>query len=202
MTFTSKLVGFNHRVTGCGLLEDKPQHWQQALFAMGCFWGAEKRFWQLSGVKCTAVGYTAGAPPNPTYEQVCTGKTGHAEAVMVWFDPAEISYLDLLTTFWQEHDPTQGMRQGNDRGSQYRSGIYTFNSEQAAAAKASQHVFAQALKGVGKGQITTEIVAATAFYYAEPEHQQYLMVNPFGYCGLQGTGLMLDQGRVMGALKS
>lgn len=202
MTFTSKLIGFTHRATGCGLLEDKPKHWQQAIFAMGCFWGAEKRFWQLDGVKCTAVGYTAGGQPNPTYEQVCTGSTGHAEAVMVWFDPAEISYLDLLATFWQEHDPTQGMRQGNDRGSQYRSGVYTFNSEQAVAAKASKHVFEQALKGIGKGAITTEIVAATVFYYAEPEHQQYLMVNPFGYCGLQGTGLMLDQSRVMGALKS
>lgn len=202
MTFTSKLAGFTHRATGYGLLDDKPKHWQQALFAMGCFWGAERRFWQLDGVKCTAVGYTAGEQPNPTYEQVCTGSTGHTEAVMVWFDPAEISYLDLLATFWQEHDPTQGMRQGNDRGSQYRSGIYTFNSEQTAAAKASKQIFEQALKGVGKGPITTEILAAQVFYYAEPEHQQYLVVNPLGYCGLQGTGVALDQSRVMGALKS
>lgn len=202
MTFTSELSLANHRITGTSLVGEKPNHWQQACFAMGCFWGAERRFWELEGVKCTAVGYTAGEQNNPTYEAVCSGTTGHAEAVLVWFDPAEISYLELLAVFWQEHDPTQGMRQGNDVGTQYRSGIYVADESQQAAAVASQQVFQQALRGVGKGDITTEILPATRFYYAEPMHQQYLAVNPFGYCGLQGTGLALDMSRVLGALKS
>lgn len=202
MTFSSQLNNMSHRVTGIPLMGDKPTHWQQACFAMGCFWGAERRFWQLEGVQCTAVGYTAGTQPNPTYEEVCSGTTGHAEAVLVWFDPAKISYVDLLAVFWQEHDPTQGMRQGNDVGSQYRSGIYVMDETQHAAAIASSQVFELALKGVGRGSITTEITPASRFYFAEPVHQQYLAVNPHGYCGLQGTGVALDQSRVLGALKS
>src|SRR5699024_2871231 len=201
MTFSLQLNNMNHRVTGVARLGEKPAHWQQACFAMGCFWGAERRFWQQEGVKCTAVGYTGGAQENPTYEEVCSGITGHAEAVLVWFDPAVISYVDLLAVFWQEHDPTQGMRQGNDVGSQYRSGIYYLDEAQEDAAQASRKAFQAALEGVGRGPITTEIGCAKAFYYAEPEHQQYLARNPMGYCGLVGTGVALDQSRVLAALK-
>lgn len=201
MTFSTQLSSLNHKVTAVPLLGDKPEHWQQACFAMGCFWGAERRFWELEGVKCTAVGYTGGTKDHPTYQEVCTGTTGHAEAVLLWFDPKEVSYLDLLAVFWQEHDPTQGMRQGNDVGSQYRSAIYVMNDSQKEAAMASKQVYEQALKGVGRDSITTEITPAARFYYAEPVHQQYLVTHPYGYCGLQSTGVALDQTRVMGALK-
>lgn len=202
MTPSEQARNLTHLIKGFPLAGPRPEQWQQAMFAMGCFWGAERRFWQLEGVQCTAVGYCAGETPDPSYTQVCSGNTGHAEAVMVWFDPSRVSYLELLEVFWQEHDPTQGMRQGNDIGSQYRSGIYFFNAEQQQAALASKKVFARALKGVGRGAITTEIIAAPTFYYAEAEHQQYLARNPMGYCGLVGTGVALDQSRVLAELKS
>lgn len=201
MTPSEQAKNLSHLITGFPLIGERPAHWQQAMFAMGCFWGAERRFWQLEGVECTAVGYTAGATEHPSYAAVCTGNTGHAEAVLVWFDPARVSYLELLALFWQEHDPTQGMRQGNDVGSQYRSAIYYFDEQQQQAALASRRVFQVALHGVGRGPITTEIYAASEFYYAEPEHQQYLARNPMGYCGLVGTGVALDQSRVLAALK-
>ncbi len=156
---------------------------------MGCFWGAEKRFWSLPGVYTTAVGYAAGYTPNPTYEEVCTGRTGHNEVVLVIYDPAKIGYAELLRVFWESHDPTQGMRQGNDVGTQYRSGIYVHDAAQRAAAEASRVAFQAALGGSGYGAITTEIVDAPAFYYAEGFHQQYLAKNPHGYCGLGGTGV-------------
>jgi peptide-methionine (S)-S-oxide reductase len=158
-------------------------------FGMGCFWGAERLFWQLPGVLVTAVGYQGGQTPNPTYEEVCSGRTGHAEIVKVVFDPKQISLDTLLKTFWEEHDPTQGMRQGNDVGTQYRSAIYTTSPEQAAVVEASRKTYAEALKARGMGEITTEIGPAGPFYYAETYHQQYLAKNPNGYCGLQGTGV-------------
>jgi len=201
MPMIDKVEQLEHLVKGVSLGGDKPAHWREAMFAMGCFWGAERRFWQLEGVQCTAVGYTAGHTDTPSYAAVCRGDTGHAEAVKVWFDPAEVSYLELLAVFWQEHDPTQGVRQGNDVGSQYRSGIYYYDDEQQHMAAASKLAFEEALRGVGKGPITTEIIAAPKFYYAEPEHQQYLARNPMGYCGLAGTGVALDQSRVLGHLK-
>ncbi len=202
MTFKQALTHVNHGITGVPLVGEKPEHWQQALFAMGSFWGAERRFWELEGVKCTAVGYTAGETEAPTYDEVCSGNTGHAEAVMVWFDPKEVDYLILLALFWEQHDPTQGMRQGNDVGTQYRSGIYVFNESQRAAAVASKTIYEEALIRVGRGPITTEILPAKEFYFAEPEHQQYLLKVPHGYCGLQPTGVPLDTTRIMGALKS
>lgn len=162
---------------------------EQAMFGMGCFWGVERMFWKLPGVLMTAAGYAAGETPNPTYQEVCTGRTGHNEVVLVTYDPAVIGYEQLLTTFWEGHDPTQGMRQGNDHGTQYRSGIYTFTPEQAAAAQASKTMFQEGLTRAGYGPITTEIVAAGPFYYAEEYHQQYLAKNPGGYCGLGGTGV-------------
>jgi peptide-methionine (S)-S-oxide reductase len=162
---------------------------EQALFGMGCFWGAERRFWQLDGVYTTAVGYAGGHTPNPTYEEVCSGGTGHAEVVLVVFDPAKIAYQALLRVFWESHDPTQGMRQGNDIGTQYRSAIYTFDAAQLAAAQASRDAYAKALAGAGYGPPTTEIAPAGPFYYAEDHHQQYLAKNPGGYCGLGGTGV-------------
>ncbi|WP_111656514.1 peptide-methionine (S)-S-oxide reductase MsrA [Isoalcanivorax indicus] len=180
-----------HRITGLSLQPPWPEGCEVAIFGMGCFWGAERRFWQLPGVRVTAVGYAAGYTPNPTYEEVCSGRTGHNEVVQVVFDPAEISYQTVLRAFWEGHDPTQGMRQGNDVGTQYRSGIYTCNAAQQAAAEASRQRFQAALDRAGRGTITTEILPAPTFYYAETWHQQYLDRNPGGYCGLGGTGVML-----------
>jgi peptide-methionine (S)-S-oxide reductase len=165
---------------------------EQAVFAMGCFWGAEKRFWVLPGVTVTAVGYTAGFTSNPTYEEVCSGQTGHTEAVLVVFDPGRIGFEALLRAFWEGHDPTQGMRQGNDIGTQYRSGIYPVDSVQRRAAEASRDHFQRRLAAGGLGSITTEIVDASPFYYAEDYHQQYLADNPLGYCGLGGTGVSFE----------
>ncbi len=162
---------------------------QQALFGLGCFWGAERRFWQIDGVLSTAVGYAGGHTPNPSYDEVCSGATGHTEAVLVVFDPARVSYDALLREFWESHDPTQGMRQGNDIGTQYRSAIYTFDAVQLAAAQASRDAYAKALAEAGYGPPTTEIAPAGPFYYAEDYHQQYLAKNPGGYCGLGGTGV-------------
>jgi peptide-methionine (S)-S-oxide reductase len=162
---------------------------QQAMFGLGCFWGAERRFWETAGVYTTAVGYAGGYTPNPTYQEVCSGMTGHNEVVLVVFDPAKVSYETLLQEFWQAHDPTQGMRQGNDVGTQYRSGIYYFDEEQKAQALTSRERYQQALMQAGRSMISTEIVAAPEFYYAEEYHQQYLAKNPGGYCGLGGTGV-------------
>jgi peptide-methionine (S)-S-oxide reductase len=181
-----------HFVNGNVLQPPFYEHLQQIIFGMGCFWGAEKKFWQLDGVYTTAVGYTAGTTSNPTYQEVCTGNTGHNEAVLVVYDPEKITITQLLKTFWEAHDPTQGMRQGNDHGSQYRSGIYTFDDEQRKAAEASLALFQQQLTKAGYGKITTEILDATEFYYAEDYHQQYLAKNPAGYCGLGGTGVTID----------
>ncbi len=178
-----------HFVNGAPLEAPFPDGTELALFGLGCFWGAERVFWQADGVVSTSVGYAAGHTPNPTYEEVCTGRTGHNEVVRVVFDPSKIHYADLLRIFWESHDPTQGMRQGNDAGTQYRSGIYTRSEEQQRAAKASRDVFQEALTSTGYGAITTEIVAAPEFYYAEDYHQQYLAKNPAGYCGLGGTGV-------------
>lgn len=169
-----------------------PDHMEAAIFAMGCFWGVERLFWQQPGVYSTASGYCGGYTPNPTYREVCTGKTGHAEAVRVVFDPAEVSYTQLLQLFWENHNPAQGMRQGNDIGTQYRSALYTLTPEQDAAAKASYQRFQQAMREAGDNRaITTEIQPAGPFYYAEDEHQQYLHKNPHGYCGLGGIGVCL-----------
>jgi peptide-methionine (S)-S-oxide reductase len=167
---------------------------QRALFGMGCFWGAERTFWKMDGVYATAVGYAAGTTPNPTYRDVCTGRTGHAEVVLVVFDPAKVSYEKLLKVFWENHDPTQGMRQGNDVGAQYRSGIYAFDDAQLAAAEASKAAFQAELAAAGYGTITTEILPAPEFHYAEDYHQQYLAKNPDGYCGLGGTGVRCPVG--------
>jgi len=166
-----------------------PDGLQQALFGMGCFWGAERTFWQLRGVYSTAVGYAGGHTQNPTYGEVCTGMTGHNEVVLVIFDPKVVSYEQLLKTFWENHDPTQGMRQGNDVGTQYRSGIYTYGDAQQRAAERSRDAFQQQLSAAGYGRITTEILPAPEFYYAEGYHHQYLAKNPDGYCGLGGTGV-------------
>jgi peptide-methionine (S)-S-oxide reductase len=180
-----------HYVNGHPLQAPFPAGMQQAVFALGCFWGAERRFWQQPGVWTTAVGYAGGHTPNPTYEETCSGLTGHTEAVLVVFDPQQTSYEALLKVFWESHNPTQGMRQGNDVGSQYRSAIYCYGAEQLAAAKASQAQFAAELGKTGFGPITTEIAEAPPFYYAEAYHQQYLAKNPGGYCGLGGTGVCL-----------
>ena len=177
-----------HFVSGNALRPPFPGHMAQALFGMGCFWGVERKFWQCDGVYSTAVGYAAGITDNPTYEAVCSGQSGHSEVVLVTFDPGVISYSDLLRLFWEGHDPTQGMRQGNDRGSQYRSGIYTFSDVQRHAAQASMEAYQQQLSNTGYGDITTEIIPASEFFYAEDYHQQYLAKNPGGYCGLGGTG--------------
>jgi peptide-methionine (S)-S-oxide reductase len=166
-----------------------PEGVERALFGMGCFWGAEKKFWSLKGVYTTAVRYAGGHTPNPTYREVCTGMTGHNEVVLVVFDPKAVSYDDLLKVFWENHNPTQGMRQGNDTGTQYRSGIYTFTDEQKRAAERSRDAFQTQLTAAGYGAITTEIAPAPEFYYAEDYHQQYLAKNPDGYCGLGGTGV-------------
>ena len=183
-----------HFVNRARLEPPFPAGTEQALFGMGCFWGAEKKFWQLPGVYTTAVGYAAGYTPNPTYREVCTGRTGHNETVLVVFDPKQISYDTLLKVFWENHDPTQGMRQGNDVGTQYRSGIYYFSETQRAAAERSKDAFQQELSKRGYGRITTEILPAPEFYYAEDYHQQYLAKNPEGYCGLGGTGVTCPVG--------
>ena len=182
-------VGDRHFVNGQPMQGPFAAGLQQAVFGLGCFWGAERRFWQMDGVVSTAVGYAGGHTPNPTYQEVCSGATGHAEVVLVVFDPAKVSYDALLRQFWESHDPTQGMRQGNDVGTQYRSAIYTFDATQLAAAKASRDAYAKALAESGYGPPTTEIAPAGPFYYAEDYHQQYLAKNPGGYCGLGGTGV-------------
>lgn len=178
-----------HVVTGARLEPPFPAGMEQALFGMGCFWGAERKFWQTPGVHSTAVGYAGGVTPNPTYEEVCSGLTGHAEVVRVVFDPTIVSYAELLRVFWEHHDPTQGMRQGHDIGTQYRSAIYCDAGEQRRAAEASRLTYARILREAGLGPITTEIRVAPEFYYAEGHHQQYLAQNPWGYCGLGGTGI-------------
>jgi peptide-methionine (S)-S-oxide reductase len=178
-----------HFVNGHRITPPFPDGLERAMFAMGCFWGAERKFWQTPGVYSTAVGYAAGSTPNPTYEEVCSGLTGHAEVVLVVYDPAQVTYDQLLQVFWESHDPTQGMRQGNDTGTQYRSGIYAFTPAQKAAAEASRSMYEERLRAAGHGEITTEIVDAPTFYYAEDYHQQYLGKNPGGYCGLGGTGV-------------
>jgi peptide-methionine (S)-S-oxide reductase len=179
-----------HFVNGHPLKGPYPEGTRKALFGLGCFWGAERKFWQLeSGIWITAAGYAGGLTPNPTYEEVCSGMTGHNEVVLVVYDPAVITYEALLKTFWENHDPTQGMRQGNDVGTQYRSGIYAFDDEQEALARASKEAYGKALAARGLGPITTEILPAPPFYFAEDYHQQYLAKNPGGYCGLGGTGV-------------
>ena len=184
------LTAGTHFITGHGLRPPFPQGIETALFGMGCFWGAERKFWELGdGIHVTAAGYAGGHTPNPTYEEVCSGATGHNEVVLVAFDPARISYEALLKTFWESHDPTQGMRQGNDVGTQYRSAIYVENAAQRTVAEASKTVFAKALAARGFPAITTEILDRPEFYYAEAYHQQYLAQNPRGYCGLGGTGV-------------
>jgi peptide-methionine (S)-S-oxide reductase len=183
-----------HFISGHRLQPPFPEGMQQAQFGMGCFWGAERVFWETPGVYSTAVGYAGGETPNPTYEEVCSGFTNHTEAVLVVFDPSVVAYEELLKRFWEGHDPTQGMRQGNDAGSQYRSAIYAYGDEQLKAALASKEMFAKALKAKGFGPITTEIRAAPEFYYAEEYHQQYLGKNPNGYCGLGGTGVSCPAG--------
>ena len=182
-------VATEHFVNGAALKGPYPEGSQTIYFGLGCFWGAERLFWQLPGVIVTAVGYQGGATPNPSYEEVCSGRTGHTEAVKVVYDPSRISLDTLLKTFWEEHDPTQGMRQGNDVGTQYRSAIYTTTPEQAVAVDKSRAAYQAALDKRGLGRITTEISPAKDFYYAETYHQQYLAKNPRGYCGLQGTGV-------------
>ncbi|MGC9524890.1 MAG: peptide-methionine (S)-S-oxide reductase MsrA [Limnospira sp.] len=178
-----------HYINGNPLKPPFPEGMEQAVFGLGCFWGAERKFWQQEGVYTTAVGYAGGHTPNPTYEEVCSGMTGHTEAVLVVFDPKVISYANLLKLFWESHDPTQGMRQGNDTGTQYRSAIYTYSDEQKKLAEASRDRYQEALSKAGYGTITTEIASAPEFYYAESYHQQYLGKNPGGYCGLGGTGV-------------
>ena len=187
-------VPSSHHVLETPLQGPFPAGLQQATFALGCFWGAERKFWETPGVYTTAAGYAAGYTPNPTYREVCSGMTGHAEAVLVVFDPKKISYDDLLKVFWESHDPTQGMRQGNDVGTQYRSGIYYFDEAQRAAAERTRDEYQRALEKSGYGRITTEILPAPEFYYAEDYHQQYLSKNPNGYCGLGGTGVSCPTG--------
>jgi peptide-methionine (S)-S-oxide reductase len=197
----------HHFVNGRELKGPYPAGYETALFGLGCFWGAEKKFWELgkgsedSGIHVTAVGYAGGPTPNPIYEEVCSGRTGHNEVVLVVFDPKKISYETLLKTFWESHNPTQGMRQGNDVGTQYRSGIYTYSAAQRKAAQDSKAMYEQALKGKGYGAVTTEILDAPEFYFAEDYHQQYLAKNPHGYCGLGGTGVScpIGQGAGLGA---
>lgn len=183
------LVTNKHNITLNPILPPFPDDLEISLFGMGCFWGAERKFWQQPGVFSTAVGYSSGATPNPTYDEVCSGQTGHSEVVQVVFDPAKISYEQLLIVFWEAHNPTQGMRQGNDRGTQYRSGIYYNSAEQATKANASKDHYQARLNAMGLGKITTEIIPATAFYYAEDYHQQYLDKNPTGYCGIGGLDI-------------
>ena len=187
-------VADRHAVLGTPLRGPFPEGLEQAIVAMGCFWGAERVFWQAPGIYTTAVGYSGGFTPNPSYEEVCSGRTGHAEAVLVVFDPAKISYEEVLKLFWENHDPTQGMRQGNDVGTQYRSAIYWSGEEQRKAAERSRDMYAERLRAAGHGPITSEIAEAGPFYYAEDYHQQYLHKVPNGYCGLGGTGVSCPVG--------
>ena len=182
-------VPAKHHVNGNRLQAPFPDNMQMAMFGLGCFWGAERKFWEIPGVYSTSVGYAAGYTPNPTYQEVCGGQTGHNEVVLVIFDPEKLQYEDLLKVFWEAHNPTQGMRQGNDAGTQYRSGIYTYGDEQQMAANESKRRYQQALTKAGQNSITTEILSAPEYYYAEDYHQQYLAKNPNGYCGLGGTGV-------------
>ena len=182
-------VANRHTVLGNPILPPFPEHLELAMFGMGCFWGAERKYWQAPGVWSTAVGYAAGGTPNPTYEEVCSGYTGHNEVVRVVFDPGQTSYGEMLRVFWENHDPTQGMRQGNDVGTQYRSGVYTYGDGQRAEAVASCEAYGKELARAGYGAVTTEILEAPRFYYAEDYHQQYLDKNPGGYCGMGGTGV-------------
>ena len=184
----------SHFVNGAPLEPPFPEGTALALFGLGCFWGAERKFWKTPGVVSTSVGYAGGSTPNPTYEEVCSGRTGHAEVVLVVFDPKRVAYEELLRVFWESHDPTQGMRQGNDVGTQYRSAIYTHGEGQKAKAEASRAAYQKALAAAGHGSITTEIAAAAEYYYAEEYHQQYLAKNPGGYCGLGGTGVACPTG--------
>jgi peptide-methionine (S)-S-oxide reductase len=183
-----------HFVNGRTLTPPFPEHLEEVVLGLGCFWGAERKFWELPGVYTTAVGYAGGHTPNPTYEEVCSGRTGHTEVVRVVFDPEQVSFDEILRTFWEAHDPTQGMRQGNDVGTQYRSAIYVSSEAQRTAADASRQRYQQALDGAGHGAITTEIADAGPFYYAEDYHQQYLAKNPHGYCGIGGTGVSCPVG--------
>lgn len=185
MSLTNK-----HFVNGEVLKPPFPDNMQLAMFGMGCFWGAERKFWVIDGVFSTSVGYAAGHTPNPTYQEVCSGMTGHNEVVRVVFDPEKVKYTELLKVFWESHDPTQGMRQGNDVGTQYRSGIYTYSEEQYTTALQSKNQYENRLRNAGKPDITTEILKAPEYYYAEEYHQQYLAKNPNGYCGLGGTGIV------------
>ena len=187
-------VADTHFVNGNPITGPFPEHLREAVFGLGCFWGAERRFWETEGIFTTAVGYAGGVSPNPTYEEVCSGLTGHTEVVLVVFDPQIVSYEDLLAVFWEAHDPTQGMRQGNDIGTQYRSAIYTTDDAQQAAARQSQTAYQAALNAASYGTITTEIVPLDTFYYAEDYHQQYLAKNPGGYCGIGGTGVSCPVG--------
>ena len=191
---TPMAVPERHFVNGNPLTPPFPDGIETAVFAMGCFWGAERVFWQTPGVFTTAVGYAGGSTPNPTYEEVCGSRTGHAEVVLVAFDPLVVSYASLLKVFWENHDPTQGMCQGNDVGTQYRSAVYTASAEQLGEAEASAEAYRAALRSAGHGDVTTEIREAPAFYYAEDYHQQYLGKNPNGYCGLEGTGVACPVG--------
>jgi peptide-methionine (S)-S-oxide reductase len=191
-----------HFVNGHRTVPPFPAGLSEAVFALGCFWGAERLFWQLPGVYSTAVGYAGGFTPNPTYEEVCTGETGHAEVVRVIYDPKKIGYDQLLKAFWESHDPTQGMRQGNDIGTQYRSAIYTHGDAQRAAAEESRRIYQTGLSGAGRGTITTEIREAPEFFYAEDYHQQYLAKNPDGYCGLGGCGVHFDPAQLQAGEKA
>jgi peptide-methionine (S)-S-oxide reductase len=186
-------ISGKHFVSGNSIVPPYPQELEMAMFGIGCFWGAERKFWQVDGVYSTAVGYAGGITPNATYEEVCTGLTGHNEVVRVVFNPGLLDYEDLLKVFWESHNPTQGMQQGNDVGTQYRSGIYTYSDEQKDLAERTRDQYQKALSGEGYGVITTEILDAPEFYYAEEYHQQYLAKNPGGYCGLGGTGVSLDK---------
>ena len=188
------LVPSRHLVNDTPLEPPFPDGLETAVFGMGCFWGAERKFWQTEGVYTTAVGYAGGFTPNPTSEEVCSGRTGHAEVVLVVFDPTKVGYEELLRVFWEGHDPTQGMRQGNDVGTQYRSAIYSYSDVQQKAAETTRDAYQERLTASGHGQITTEIRPAPAFYYAEDYHQQYLARNPYGYCGLGGTGVSCPTG--------
>jgi peptide-methionine (S)-S-oxide reductase len=187
-------VAATHFVKGNPIKPPFPDNMEQVIFGLGCFWGAERKFWQIEGVYTTAVGYAAGHTPNPSYQEVCSGQTGHNEVVLVVYDPAIVSFEDLLRVFWEAHNPTQGMRQGNDVGTQYRSGIYTFDDEQQRQAEISRALYQKQLGSAGYGAITTEIKTAGDFYYAEDYHQQYLAKNPGGYCGLGGTGVSCPAG--------
>jgi len=187
-------VASRHAVLGTPLEEPFAAGTELAMFGLGCFWGAERKFWKVPGVVSTSVGYAAGHTPNATYKEVCTGRTGHNEVVRVAYDPSKVSYETLLKTFWENHDPTQGMRQGNDAGTQYRSGIYVYDAKQRGAAEASRDAYQKAIREAGHGYITTEIVDAPPFYFAEDYHQQYLHKNPDGYCGLGGTGVSCPVG--------